>query len=133
MGSLGPIRNPLGIEGFTQFYKAVVYTMSPALFIAAVFSLFIRLRRAVGVERQQLKWLAYADGGLAVVTPLFIVSIAIDTPRSYVLFTNAILLALTPGIPISIGIAILRYRLYEIDLIINHTLVYGSLTATLFA
>jgi hypothetical protein len=68
MGSLGPIRNPLGIEGFTQFYKAVVYTMSPALFIAAVFSLFIRLRRAVGVERQQLKWLAYAAGGYAVST-----------------------------------------------------------------
>jgi hypothetical protein len=68
MGSLGPIRNPLGIEGFTQFYKAVVYTMSPALFIAAVFSLFIRLRRAVGVERQQLKWLAYAVGGYAVST-----------------------------------------------------------------
>jgi hypothetical protein len=133
MGSLGPIRNPLGIEGFTQFYKAIVYTMSPTLFIAAVFSLFIRLRRAVGVERQQLKWLAYAAGGLAVVTPLFIVSIAIDTPRWYVWVTNAILVAVTPGIPISIGIAILRYRLYDIDLIINRTLVYGSLTATLLA
>jgi hypothetical protein len=133
MGSLGPIRNPLGIEGFTQFYKAIVYTMSPTLFIAAVFSLFIRLRRAVGVERQQLKWLAYAAGGLAVVTPLFIVSIAIDTPRWYVWVTNAILVAVTPGIPISIGIAILRYRLYDIDLIINRTLVYGSLSATLLA
>src|SRR5215204_5651194 len=131
MGSLGPIRNPLGIEGFTQFYKAVVYTMSPALFIAAVFSLFIRLRRAVGVERQQLKWLAYAAGGLAVVTPLIIISIAIDTPRWYVWVTNAILTAVTPGVPISIGIAILRYRLYDIDIIINRTLVYGSLTVLL--
>jgi hypothetical protein len=133
MGTLGPIRNPLGIEGFTQFYKAVVYTMSPALFIAAVFSLFIRLRRAVGVERQQLKWLAYAAGVLAVVIPLLIISIAIDTPRWYEWVASAILTAVTPGIPISIGIAILRYRLYDIDLLINRTLVYGSLTATLAA
>ena len=131
MGSLGPIRNPLGIEGFTQFYKAVVYTMSPALFIAAVFSLFIRLRRAVGVERQQLKWLAYAAGVLAVVIPLLIISIAIDTPRWYEWVVSAIITAVTPGIPISIGIAILRYRLYEIDIIINRTLVYGSLTSLL--
>src|SRR5829696_3081038 len=130
-GSLGPIRNPLGIEGFTQFYKAVVYTMAPALFAAAAFSLFIRLRRAVGVERQQLKWLAYATGGLAVVTPLIIISIAIDTPRWYVWVTNAILTAVTPGVPISIGIAILRYRLYDIDIIINRTLVYGTLTVLL--
>src|SRR5215210_3140760 len=76
LGSLGPIRNPLGIEGLTPIYKAVLYTMSPALFIAAVFSLLVRLRRAVGVERQQLKWLAYAAGGLAIVSILIITTIA---------------------------------------------------------
>jgi hypothetical protein len=130
MGSLGPIRNPLGIEGFTPIYKAVVYTMSPALFIAAVFSLFIRLRRAVGVERQQLKWLAYVAGGLAI-SSILIIIIALDTPRWYEWVASAILTAVTPGIPISIGIAILRYRLYDIDIIINRTLVYGSLTALL--
>jgi hypothetical protein len=133
LGSLGPIRNPLGIEGLTQFYKAVLYTMSPALFIAAAFSLFVRLRRAVGVERQQLKWLAYAAGGLAIVSILVISTIAIDAPRWYEWAANAILLAVTPGVPISIGIAILRYRLYEIDTLINRTLVYGSLTAMLVA
>jgi hypothetical protein len=124
LGSLGPIRNPLGIEGLTQFYKAVLYTLSPALFIAATFSLFVRLRRAVGVERQQLKWLAYAAGGLAIVSILLIITIA---------SANAILVAVTPGVPIAIGIAILRYRLYDIDLLINRTLVYGSLTVTLVA
>jgi len=133
LGSLGPIRNPLGIEGITQFYKAVLYTMSPALFIAAVFSLLVRLRRAVGVERQQLKWLAYAAGGLAIVSILIIITIAIDTPRWYEWVANAILVAVTPGVPVAIGIAILRYRLYDIDLLINRTLVYGSLTATLVA
>ena len=134
LGSLGPIRNPLGIEGLTQFYKAVfVYTMSPALFLAAAFSLVVRLRRAVGVERQQLKWLAYAAVGLAIVSILIIITIAIDTPRWYKWVANAILVAVTPGVPIAIGIAILRYRLYEIDVIINRTLVYGSLTAVLVA
>jgi len=133
LGSLGPIRNPLGIEGLTPIYKAVLYTMSPALLIAAVFSLAVRLRRAVGVERQQLKWLAYAAGGLAIVSILLIISIAIDTPGWYEWVANAIIVTVTPGIPIAIGIAIIRYRLYDIDLLINRTLVYGSLTVTLVA
>jgi len=131
LGALGPIRNPLGIEGLTQFYKAVLYTMSPALFLAAAFSLVVRLRRAVGVERQQLKWLAYAAGGLAIVSILIIITIAIATPRWYEWVANAILVAVTPGVPVAIGIAILRYRLYDIDILINRTLVYGSLTAIL--
>jgi hypothetical protein len=131
LGSLGPIRNPLGIEVLTQFYKAVLYTMSPALLIAATFSLFVRLRRAVGVERQQLKWLAYAAGGLAIGAIPFIITIAIDTPRWYGWVANAILVAVTPGVPVAIGIAILRYRLYDIDILINRTVVYGSLTAIL--
>src|SRR5215210_758485 len=132
-GSLGPVRNPLGIEGFTQFYKAVVYIMAPTLYIAAAISLFIRLRRAVGVERQQLKWLAYAAGGFAVGIVLISISIAIDTPRWYEWVASAIFTAVSPGVPISIGIAILRYRLYEIDTLINRTLVYGSLTVALVA
>jgi hypothetical protein len=133
LGSLGPIRNPLGIEGLTPIYKAVLYIMSPALFAAAVFSLFVRLRRAVGVERQQLKWLAYAAGGLAIVSILIIITIALDTPRWYEWVTNAIVVVVPPGVPVAIGIAILRYRLYDIDRIINRTLVYGSLTVTLVA
>jgi hypothetical protein len=131
LGSLGPIRNPLGIEGLTPIYKAVLYTMSPALFIAAVFSLLVRLRRAVGVERQQLKWLAYVAGGLAISSILIIITIALDTPRWYEWVANAIIVAVTPGVPVAIGIAILRYRLYDIDLLINRTLVYGSLTGAL--
>jgi len=131
LGALGPIRNPLGIEGLTPIYKAVLYTMSPALFIAAVFSLLVRLRRAVGVERQQLKWLAYAAGGVAISSILIITTIALDTPRWYEWVANAIIVAVTPGVPIAIGIAILRYRLYDIDILINRTLVYGSLTILL--
>jgi hypothetical protein len=53
-----PIRNPLGIEGASYVYD-IVMDVSIFLFIAAVFSQFVRLRRATGVERQQIKWLAY--------------------------------------------------------------------------
>jgi hypothetical protein len=133
LGSLGPIRNPLGIEGFTQVYRAILYTMAPGLTIAAGISLFLRLRQAVGVERQQLKWLAYAAAGLAVGVIVLSIPVAIDTPRWYEWVANVIFIVVTPGVPIAIGIAILRYRLYDIDLLINRTLVYGSLTATLVA
>jgi hypothetical protein len=132
LGSLGPIRNPLGIEGFTNVYKAVLYTVCPVLFIAAVLSLFMRVRRAVGVERQQLKWLAYAAATFAIAIILgAIVPAATNTPLWYEWVGMALFVAGGAAIPVAVGIAILRYRLYEIDLIINRTLVYGALTATL--
>src|SRR5215208_5187069 len=132
-GALGPIRNPLGIEGFTNVYKAVLYTLAPGLYVAIAFAVFMRLRRAVGVERQQLKWFAYAVAILAIVTTLYVITIAIDAPGWFEWAANAILAAAGTTIPISIGIAILRYRLYDIDILINRTLVYGSLTLTLVA
>jgi hypothetical protein len=132
-GALGPIRNPLGIEGFTNVWKAVLYTLAPVLYVAIAFAVFMRLRRAVGVERQQLKWFAYAVAILAIVTTLYVITIAIDAPGWFEWAANAILAAAGTTIPISIGIAILRYRLYDIDILINRTLVYGSLTLTLVA
>jgi hypothetical protein len=130
-GALGPIRNPLGIEGFANVYKAVLYTLAPILYVAIALAVFMRLRRAVGVERQQLKWFAYAVAILAIVSTLYVITIAIDAPGWFEWAANAILAAAGTTIPISIGIAILRYRLYDIDRIINRTLVYGSLTAML--
>src|SRR5215213_944359 len=132
-GALGPIRNPLGIEGFTNVYKAVLYTLAPILYVAIALAVFIRLRRAVGVERQQLKWFAYAVAIFAIGTTLNVITIAIDAPGWFEWAANAILTAAGTTIPVSIGIAILRYRLYDIDILINRTLVYGSLTATLVA
>jgi hypothetical protein len=131
-GALGPIRNPLGIEGFANVYKAVLYTLAPILYVAIALAVFMRLR-AVGVERQQLKWFAYAVAILAIVTTLYVITIAIDAPGWFEWAANAILAAAGTTIPISIGIAILRYRLYDIDILINRTLVYGSLTLTLVA
>ena len=130
-GALGPIRNPLGIEGFTNVYKAVLYTLAPVLHVAIAFAVFVRLRRAVGVERQQIKWFAYAVAILAIATTPYVIAVAIDAPGWFEWAANAIVTAASTTIPISIGIAILRYRLYDIDRLINRSLVYGTLTGAL--
>jgi hypothetical protein len=82
----------------------------------------VRFRRSRGIERQQLKWFTYA----AALAPLPFLAYEL-APSIFGLLRTLIL----PLVPISIGIAILRYRLYEIDQIINRTLVYGLLTAIL--
>jgi hypothetical protein len=133
MGSLGPIRNPLAIEGFSEVYKAVSSTMFPLLYVVAASSLFVRLRHATGVERQQLKWLAYAAAGFALGVILVLLSGVIDAPAWFDRAANALFLVTSEGIIVAMGIAILRYRLYEIDLLINRTLVYGPLTVALVA
>jgi len=132
MGTLGPIQNPVGIEGLTDTYAALVLFASPPLQIAAAVSLFLRLRRAGGVERQQIKWFAYA--GAATVggaTLAYVVPSVVDTPTWFEWAGYVLNVVFVPAVPVSVGIAILRYRLYDIDVIINRTLVYGSLTVML--
>jgi hypothetical protein len=128
---LGPVLNPLGIEGFSSVYGAVL-TLLTLLIVAAAFSPFARLRRAGGVERQQIKWFAYAAAAtVSGVVLAYMIPNSIDTPPWFERIGYALLIVTTPAIPVSIGIAILRYRLYDIDRIINRTLVYGGLTVTL--
>jgi hypothetical protein len=127
---LGPIQNPLGTEriiNVVDLVEALVY----GFMIFAAVSLFVRRLRARGVERQQLKWFTYScTVGVCGAILNYVLSPVIGgfwfSRVGFMLIVVALL-----GIPISMGIAILRYRLYEIDLIINKTLVYGSLTATL--
>ncbi len=132
---LGPIRNPLGVEGVSNVYNSILFTMaSTVLLVAAASSVFMRLRGATGAERQQIKWFAYAAAATVMGLLLaYVIPDVLDVPLWFERIGYAILLSLIPAIPISIGIAILRYRLYDIDIIINRTLVYGSLTATLVA
>jgi hypothetical protein len=103
----------------------------PMLFVAglgAVISLFVRFRRARGDERQQIKWFASA----AALSLLWIFVLDASTlsgvPGAIAVLSGLLVL---PSIPIATGIAILRYRLYDIDNLINRTLVYGSLTLML--
>jgi hypothetical protein len=91
------------------------------LLALSAISLVLRLRRATGVERQQLKWFVYAVALLALASPLGIL----------IFGDGSLIVLLLPLVPAAAGIAILRHRLFDIDVIINRTLVYGSLTVTL--
>jgi hypothetical protein len=126
------IDNPFGIGGALGYtVKALGALGSTAVLlscIASVLSVFVRLQSAEGEERQQIKWFAYSAAVL-VGDFFFVVAPAHAIAGPGAAFV-CIMIGLM-GIPIAIGIAILRYRLYEIDHIINRTLVYGSLTAML--
>jgi hypothetical protein len=129
---LSAIRNPLGIEGLPNAYKPVQALMLVLLAVSVV-SLLMRRMYAREIERQQTKWFTYAS---AVAASGAILDYIISEPLELVwlgLVGHALVLVGLAGIPIAMGIAITRYRLYEIDLIINRTLVYGLLTATLVA
>jgi hypothetical protein len=98
--------------------------------VGSAASAVIRFRRAQGERRQQMKWLALAGTVVAVTVPVSVVGS--DVLWSDDAVNVACMLAVL-GLPIAAGIAILRHRLYDIDVVINRTLVYGGLTATLGA
>jgi hypothetical protein len=119
--------NPIGIEGAAGEAIGVLafgglYVLFGAIALSGL-SLVLRYRRAAGVERQQIKWFAYA----AVLFCGFLVLTSFLPDLLNSLLGSAAVL----GLSASVGVAILKYRLYDIDLIINRTLVYGSLTAAL--
>ena len=127
---LPAIRNPFGIEGLPNVYKPVQGLMLVLICVAAV-SLLMRRLYARGVERQQIKWFTYT---VAVAASGATLKYTISEPMDVVWLGwvgRALTLLGLTGIPISMGIAIMRYRLYEIDIVINRTLVYGSLTGIL--
>jgi hypothetical protein len=132
---LGPIRNPLGIEGAKGLLGPIASVAElledGVLALVAATSLLLRLRRARGEERQQIKWFAYAA---TVVAGSLILTYTVSEAMGlrWVSWGGfAITIAGIFSLPIAMGVAILRHRLYDIDVVINRTLVYGSLTAVL--
>jgi hypothetical protein len=124
--------NPLGIEGLPNASKAIEAFMY-ALVVVGASSMLARLRHAGRIERQQIKWFAYAT---AVAISGVILKNTVYPPVgvTWVWWVGLILTAVgVVSSPVAMGIAIFRYRLYQIDSLINRTLVYGSLTATLVA
>jgi hypothetical protein len=120
------IDNPIGIEGFGNIEHSPLFGVMTALLficiVGAMASVVVRFRRSRGVERQQMKWFVYAVALIPLIpTDDFLPGI----------ISSAALCAVLIGLPTAIGIAVLRYRLYDIDVLINRTLVYGSLTALL--
>jgi hypothetical protein len=127
---LAPVENPLGIEAVGNAY-GLVKAVSFALGFGAAVALFVRLRHARGVERQQLKWCAYVVTVL--VSGATLAYTVAETMGVWSLWWVGIVLLMVGlwGLPIAVGIAIVRHTLFDIDLIINLTLVYGLLTTIL--
>jgi hypothetical protein len=125
-----PVGNPLAVEGAVgDTLRAVADFAITALLFAILVSavtLLLRFRRARGQQRQQLKWLAY--GGELFGALLAIALVGLQAPRLW----NAVLETLTFGaLYTAVGVAVLRYRLYDIDRLLNRTLSYGLLTILL--
>jgi fumarate reductase subunit C len=124
------VRNPLGLElEIMKLFADILYLTLPLLLLASAMAVIVRFRRSRGDERQQIKWFAYAVGVMVV---LFTLWLSLELAGLVSVSSLAFSVPLT-GLPIAVGIAILKYRLYDIDLLINRTLVYGLLTATLAA
>jgi hypothetical protein len=120
------IENPIGIEGLAPVEQLPLFgVLSVPLVVGcvgAVASVVVRFRRSRGVERQQMKWFLYAAAPIVTFPATeYLPGIVSDLIFAWLLI----------GLPAAIGIAVLRYRLYDIDVVINRTLVYGSLTLTL--
>jgi hypothetical protein len=144
---LGGVRNPFGLEGAPWVADAfsIVFLLLALCILASALSLVLRYRRSRGEERVQIKWIAFAASFVGI---MFVSLMVIDSiiakyfaPESWGPGTEPLWVELVfyvmvmsfGGVPIAVSFAVLKYRLYDIDLLINRTLVYGSLTALLAA
>jgi hypothetical protein len=126
------IDNPFGLEAASPIPELIGSIGMLGLWLAllgAGASLLLRFRRSQGVQRQQLKWIAYAAGLEAIVLAASIVSF-LRRGTSFPVLVALTICGLV-AIPVAAAVAILRYRLYAIDRLISRTLVYGLLTALL--
>ena len=127
---LAPVENPLGIEAVGNAY-GLVKALSFALGFGAAASLYVRLHYARGKERQQLKWCAYVVTVLVGGATLAYTVAETMGVRGVWWVGIVLLMVGLWGLPIAVGIAIVRHTLFDIDLVINLTLVYGLLTTAL--
>jgi hypothetical protein len=120
--------NPLAFTSSDAWVVAIypIIAVCQTCLVLSAISLILRFRRSRGDERQQFKWLAASAGFLALALP-FATAFNFTAAAGFVMTVALILL------PVSVGIAILRYRLYDIDRVISRTLVYGALTVILGA
>ena len=124
------LSNPIGIEGNhdveTGPFSLVLFSGLLGSMLTGLVAIVVRFRRSKGEERQQLKWFAFAVAALVVEFVVQVIADALFVDR--LLFLDAVFMAFVPA---AAAIAMLRYRLYDIDVVINRTLVYGVLSAVL--
>jgi hypothetical protein len=128
---IAPLRNPLAVGGTLGQVALVLLYAGAIIIISAVIlaalSLVLRFQRAIGVERQQIKWFAFAAAWFGA----YFVFSGLLGQQLPGLWHSLAYTVTSGGLYVGVGIAILRYRLYDIDRVINRTLVYGLLTALL--
>jgi hypothetical protein len=125
------VRNPLGIYAWDGLFELLDFSTDIVFFLLIALTaaaLFERMRRAGPEERLQIRWFVFA--GCIVILGFLSDSLHGIVPGMEVA-SVALTVAAVTALPLAVGVAILRYRLYEIDVIINRTLVYGLLTAVL--
>ncbi|MGI9021764.1 MAG: sensor histidine kinase, partial [Acidimicrobiales bacterium] len=115
-------KGPTELDGLSGMVVFVAANVAVVAALASAVGLVLRLRRSSGEVRQQLKWFVFAAGLLAVTLVA-----ATTVPRQWSDEAQGALLVAFAGIPIGAGVAVLRYRLYDIDVVINKTLVFGAL------
>jgi hypothetical protein len=130
------IRNPLGIaslDPITGVLYQLAVLLSFALLLSSLASVVVRFRRSTGIERLQLRWIASAVAATGLIwIVMAIASLTLRGGRVVDYAWGAAILSIS-FIPVGIGIAVMRYRLYEIDRVISRTLVYAGLTLVLGA
>ncbi len=135
-GRLPDLLNPTGIHVLSELFDVVRSVNALGIILltlVCVASLFVRARSATSQERQQLKWFALAASIqiLAIAIAIFEQGLASTTVDSETNISDYLFLLGIAALPVAIGIAILRHNLYDIDRLINRSLVYGSLTILL--
>ena len=136
---LGGVRNPFGLEDHPWVEDATdaILVLLPLCILASAVSLILRFRRSRGEVREQIKWIAFAASVVGVGFSFFMIGglLGEDTaggvrPLWQKLVEDAVTLSFA-GVPMAVGFAVLKYRLYDIEVLINRTLVYGLLTMML--
>jgi hypothetical protein len=144
-GPVGEVRNPFGLERQPWVADAASFILLLVLLciLASAVSLILRYRGSSGEVRQQIKWIAFAASVVGTVSvSVMVISLielyfvpeswgSADTAPFWVELLYYVWLLSFAGVPVAVGFAVLKYRLYNIDLLINRTLVYGLLTAML--
>lgn len=129
------IMNPTGIDGLETVANGLITVGGICLIIASVASvtaLVLRFRRARGEERQQLRWLAYVAAAAATVPLIGIASVIAGVDIGNIVFPVFFLLLLV-GVPAACGIAILKYRVLDLDIVIKKTVVFGAVVVLITA